>query len=149
MYQGRIQSCRHQMQKAKEIIVEARSWLDTPYCYQQAIKGVGVDCIQFVLSVLNNTNVSNNIELYKYSKISNPNRIKEYLDLYGEEVKEPYVGCIVFWGVRPKIPTHFGFYSELHGKPAIIHASSNIGKVVEHNIPKEQMALIDSFWWVK
>jgi cell wall-associated NlpC family hydrolase len=137
------------MQKHKEIVEIARSWAGTPYAYQQSIKNVGVDCIQFILAVLKEAGVDKEIELYKYSRISNPNRIKEYLNIYADQLDQPHEGCIVHFGIRPKIPTHFGFYSELYGKPAIIHASSDIGKVVEHNIPKEQMALIDSYWWVK
>lgn len=33
------------------IITEARSWMNTPFAHQQRVKGVGVDCVNFLAEV--------------------------------------------------------------------------------------------------
>jgi cell wall-associated NlpC family hydrolase len=39
------------------IVLEARSWIGTPFVHQGAVKGVGVDCLQLVIGVGKNVGV--------------------------------------------------------------------------------------------
>jgi cell wall-associated NlpC family hydrolase len=42
----------------KEIISEARSWIDTPYQHQGRLKGAGVDCVGVVIKVAHELGMS-------------------------------------------------------------------------------------------
>ena len=137
------------MQRASKILSAARKWVGTPYVHQRREIGIGVDCIQFVIAVGVEVGAVKNIGIDKYRLLNSPTKIREYLEQYGEKLEKPKLGCVVYWGSRINLPTHFGILSELHEKPAIIHADYEVGKVVEHNIPEENMVLIDSYWWFK
>lgn len=130
------------------VIAAAREWLGTRYRHQSASKQVGVDCIQFVLAVGREVGACGDIPIAPYRMVNSPKRVVELLNTYGEPV-DPQLGVVMFWGRRPGVPTHFGIRSELDGEIAVIHADAQLGKVVEHRIPNEQLPLIHSHWWFK
>jgi hypothetical protein len=50
------------MPTAADIIAEARTWVGTPFAHQQAIKGVGVDCVNFIAEVAKATAAVEDVE---------------------------------------------------------------------------------------
>lgn len=112
-------------------------------------KGVSVDCVQFVLAVGEEVGATGHLDPGPYRMINRPDKTRKLAERFADELSYPALGSIVFWGRRPNFPTHFGFFSDLHGGPSIIHCDPGYGKVVEHTIPEEQLVLLDSFWWFK
>ena len=41
----------HETREREQVVAEARSWLGTPFQHQQALKGVGVDCLTLIIAV--------------------------------------------------------------------------------------------------
>jgi hypothetical protein len=134
--------------EANKVIAVARSWLGVPYRHQSASRERGVDCIQFVLAVGRELGVCDTLPLAPYPMINSPRKIVALLEEHGERVAAQD-GVVLFWGRRLGVPTHFGFRSRLDGAIAVIHADAQLGRVVEHRIPTEQLPLIHSHWWFK
>jgi len=129
------------------VISFAREYLGTPYRKFGREKGVAIDCVGLILAVGEELGIVCDIPRYR---TFNPiDRTRSYIELFAEPVAPLTLGSIAWYGRRPRVPTHFGFLSSLYGNPAIIHADPEIGRVVEHSIPREQLVLIDSYWWFK
>jgi NlpC/P60 family putative phage cell wall peptidase len=50
------------------VVAEARSWLGTPYHHRAKLKGVGVDCAQFVLAVYANAGLIADFDTGEYPR---------------------------------------------------------------------------------
>jgi cell wall-associated NlpC family hydrolase len=50
------------MATRQEIVDEARSWIGTPWQHQQAIKGLGVDCVGLIAGIARNTHAVEDFE---------------------------------------------------------------------------------------
>lgn len=80
-----------------DLRVELNSWLDTPYKHWSGVKGKGVDCIHFVVRVLEATGGTQGrfIRIQKYSKDWNLHRGEEMLregierQLYVQKISYP------------------------------------------------------------
>lgn len=136
-----------------KILQEGREWLNTPYHHQAMVKGAGVDCVGFIVGVGLNcgalTLTPQQVKAYSgYGRLPNPNTMgkamREHLvPLSGRELK---VGSIVWLEWRRGLPMHLALIGELNGTPTLLHAISDVGKVVEHTLTKQWDERIVSFW---
>jgi len=84
-----------------DIIEEARTWLGTPWHHAARIKGVGVDCVNFIVGVYSACGLMPAITLDYYPRDWNLHRdeprfirgLKEYAD----EIDSPLKGDIVMF----------------------------------------------------
>jgi cell wall-associated NlpC family hydrolase len=143
----RISSIKPPIPPAEAVLREARSWLGVRYRHQSADRTHGIDCVRLVIEVGRAIGACGEMTLPRYRRITPPRVIREQMRTALIPLAEPAIGAVVLWGTRVGVPTHFGILSDLHGGWGVIHADSQLGKVVEHGIPNEQRALLDSFWW--
>ena len=124
------------MVTGEQIIIEARSWLGTPFKHQGKLKNIGCDCIGFVTGVLENIGYDfSEHYISEYSQIPDGEKLKQKLDsvLKPKNISELNAGNIFLMSFN-FLPQHVGFISELNGLKYIIHSYKNAGKVVEHHL---------------
>lgn len=122
-------------QKRQELINKAREWLGTPWAHNQACKGVGVDCLQFVRAIALSMGIDHADGLDNYSRTPNSNVLllefeKRFKQKNILSIEPADVILFRFAG----LPHHVG----LSTKIGIIHASFTAKRVVEH--------AYDDFW---
>lgn len=134
----------------ERIIAEARGWIGTPYRHQAALRGVGCDCVGLVRGVglaVGAWDDAGWSEFAAYSRTPNPRRMGEgmrrfLVELYGD----PLPGDVAWVQWRDGLPMHLAIIAEQHGRRTMIHALSEIGRVVEHGIDDAWQSRIVSFW---
>jgi len=121
-----------------DAVVEARTWLGTPFQHQGCLKGVACDCIGLVkgvgmaLGVVDYNPASAEAKMFaSYSMQPDSQRMREGLAtwLVPILVDDATVGDVLFmaWGREPQ---HVALVTDR----GIIHSYSSVGKVVEHNL---------------
>ena len=117
-------------------VVEARSWIGTPYLHQASAKGAGTDCLGLLRGV------------WRAVQGTEPEPVPPYTDDWaepsGDEVmfaaaerwllrKNPTgaeVGDVLLFRMRQGcIAKHLGIQSEVGSQPAFVHAYTNHGVV--------------------
>ena len=66
------------MSEREDVVAEAKSWLGTKFHHRSRVKGVGVDCIHFMLEVYERCGV--------FPHINPPFYVHDYMLHQGEEV---------------------------------------------------------------
>ncbi len=121
----------------EQVIVEARTWLGTPFRHQGRLKGHGVDCIGFPWGVAKDLNLLQDIDLDSpkvkpylgYGKAPAPSKFLGALEehLVRIEFADVLIADIILF--RGKLyPNHLAIVTDF----GIIHSSAERGKVVEH-----------------
>jgi cell wall-associated NlpC family hydrolase len=137
------------MPPAEAVLAAARSWLGVPYRHQSGDRLRGIDCVRLIVEVGRAVGAIGELALPAYRPLTHPRRIRQLLQPHLVELDRPQVGAVLLWGPRVGMPTHFGIRTDLHGGTGVIHADSQLGRVVEHGLPTEQLVLIDSHWWFR
>lgn len=117
-----------------KIVIEALSWEGTPYHHLARVKGVGVDCAQFIAGVaekLNLTGSKINIETYsvEWHLHNREEKLLEIIESFGcKEVKieDRKPGDILTFKFG-RVNSHMGI---LIAENRFIHARYDIKKVV-------------------
>lgn len=115
-----------------EIVAAARTWLDVPYL-KRGRSRAGIDCIGLIVMQAIHWALPHHDEPH-YSDWPDPRR--RMLRIYARymvraQAGDPLKGTVgVFAGNI--LPCHTGLFSESHGKPHVIHARVDVGRVVEH-----------------
>ena len=127
------------------LFIEARSWLGTPYHHQAKVKGIGVDCCNFILAIAENCGLVDCIQLEPYNLQwhlhSREEKMLHLLEKYGctsidVDLKEPWdwapgsILCLRYG----RACSHLALV--LPGLN-IIHAAIDFGKVVEQPISQQ------------
>lgn len=123
---------QEQRQKAVEV---AESWLNTKYHPNAGVKGVGVDCCQFLVKVYHEAGLVPDIDLGSYSTTAHFHqkigayeaKIREYADQIAEEEVQP--GDMVLYKIAHDF-AHGAVVKEWPG--TIIHAVNEAGVVYSH-----------------
>ncbi len=126
-------------EKRKEVIVEARTWLKTPFG-PGAVKGISCSCVGLIVECLDFVNLFDSadrirpflgftIPMSRYIMIEELNKCFPNRVTYGSQL--PGDIALFHLGDGPK---HVAFISE-YGN--IIHSHAGYGKVVEHLCPKD------------
>ena len=124
-----------------DVVVEARTWLNTPFVHQGWTKGVACDCIGLIkgvgvaLSLFDYDEHSDKAQRYAaYSMLPNPRKMREGLaEFFVPISKDEALPGDIFYIAWAKEPQHVALMTD-HG---IIHSYSHVGKVVEHALDAE------------
>lgn len=141
------------MTTRQQLIDEARTWLGTPYHHQGRVKGVGVDCINFVLGVAEATDLipdGFSMEPYSgYGRIPDPKKIIGGCERFMDRIdkKEARMGdVLVLRFVRE--PQHFAIVSNDNPR-RMIHSYASVLKVTEQIIDAEWESKIVAAYRIK
>jgi cell wall-associated NlpC family hydrolase len=128
----------------KKFIEIARSWLGTKWQHDQQIKGIGVDCVNFIMAVAieygcdlppipkNYNRYSRNEEILKYAQDNLNSILIENMD----------TADIVIFKVSGH-STHVGIITEPY---KLIHACNRHRQVIEHNLDGVWLRILHSIW---
>ena len=153
-----IQTLRVQMAEAvvgnritrEEVITEARTWIGTPFQHQGFHKGRGTDCLGLVRTISTSLNLSDYREddpwaapFKPYKRSPNSHQMRLVLTHYLVSIPvESALPADIYWMVWHNEPQHLAIVSDV----GIIHAHSQVGKVVEHSINDEwRNRIVESF----
>lgn len=90
------------------ILACAESWLETPYCHQSSVKGVGTDCLGLIRGIWR--------ELYGAEPESPPAYTPDWAEITGEEtlrdaamrwlkpISRPQAGDVLLFRMAPHAP---------------------------------------------
>lgn len=128
-----------------KIVMQARTWLDTPFRHQGRIKGVGVDCGGLLLGVGRELGIEV-IEPPAYSMSPDPAIFPVALARYCDRIlivdRQPGdIGWFSFAGD----PRHVGIFTDL----GLIHAWAKPGKVVEHGVDATWLRRLREVWRIR
>lgn len=115
--------------RRQAILKEAQSWVGTAYHHMGRVKGVGADCLTFIVEVYVRAGIVSEPEIpfYRPDFMRHQNR-ETYLEgvlEYGHEVEVPLPGDVALfkWG---RIYAHGGIVTAW---PWIFHAAPQIGVI--------------------
>lgn len=129
----------------EKLIEEARSWIGTPWVHHQRCKGVGVDCVQFLVATAEANGVElDPIENY-YRSPSGDSLLRDLEDRF-ERVPTDKIqpGDILLFQIRG-IPHHVGLKSDR----GFIHADQRANKVCEVSFGEVWQRLLVAAFEVK
>jgi len=127
------------MATVKDVIKEARTWIDTPFHHQGRIKGRGADCVGLIIGVAHALNLTD-WDYQTYNRDPLPGMMKQLLDeqMITVDPKEMKPGDILY--LRFSLPQHLALLTE---DDTIIHINERIaprkreeqmGRCVEHRL---------------
>lgn len=118
-----------------DIVEAARGWVGTPFKHQGRVKNLGVDCIGLAIGVAKDLGIPLDTRKMRelgdgsYGRDPYNAKLEKALDVLLDKVpmNDLSLGDILLMRFRMD-PQHLAIY----GGKTIIHAYSNVGKVVEH-----------------
>jgi NlpC/P60 family putative phage cell wall peptidase len=139
------------------VVAEARGWIGTPYQHQARVRQVGTDCVGLIVGVGIAAGVLEwSAEAFApwrgYGRLPNPRKMREGLERFLIEIEADQVrpGDIPWFAWREGRPMHLGIMATddtlAEGRPTIIHATSLIGRVVEHGFAGEWPDRVEGWW---
>lgn len=135
------------------VLAEARSWIDTPFRHQGAAKGAGVDCAMLTICVGRAVGVldwtpERWAPFVAYGRLPNPAKMREAMATFLVEIAEAEraPGDVAWFAWRSGLPMHLAVMAEFEGRETMIHATQQIGRVVEHGYVPPWTRRIDSWW---
>ncbi len=120
------------LEQRAAIVAEAKSWLGTPWRHRGRLRGVGVDCAQFVLKVYANAGLIDDFDTGEYPRDWHIHRDEErfltFVPRFAREIPRDEVdaGDLVIF----RIGRVFSHAAIVVGWPVGIHAAVNEGAVV-------------------
>lgn len=138
---------------ALAVIEEARIWVGTPFRHQAAVKGAGCDCAGLIRGVGVALDLLPDFAQRwgshaNYSRLPNPRQMERALRafLLPVEPAQMRLADVLWLQWREDLPMHLALLSEHQGRPTLIHALSDFGRVVEHGLTAEWRSRIASVW---
>lgn len=135
------------------VVAEARSWVNTPFHHQAALKGVGCDCGGLVRGVGEAAGVMHiDPAVWRrhanYGRTPNPRRMRRTLATFLHEIPPDQAGVAdVLWLMwRKDLPMHLAIVATYGERPTMIHALSDVGHVAEHGLTQDWRDRVDSVW---
>ena len=127
----------------QRVVVEARSWLRTPYHHNQRVKGGGVDCANLPAAVYAAAGVVPEIPAEEYSAqwhlhcdAENPDTeryLNRVLEFATEFSGPPHPGDFVLW----KVGRRWAHGAIVIEWPVIIHAAAKAGMVIQGDAQRD------------
>lgn len=118
----------------KDIVEKGREYINTPFHHQGRVKGVGVDCAGFIICLCKELNIDV-YDVQGYNRIPTQGIFLNTVEnqLIKIDIKEVKAGDIMIFHFGAEAQ-HIALVSEVDDKISIIHAYSQIKKVVEHDL---------------
>ena len=138
------------------IVIQARSWIGTPFHHQARLKGVGCDCLGLIVGVVDKLGLCDKYgapltgyDEVTYSKEPDGQYLMQKLCELLEEVPpaDARAGDLALFTVRNN-PQHMAILSDYDGGIGMIHAYAPARRVVEHRLDNDwQSRLVKGFRW--
>jgi cell wall-associated NlpC family hydrolase len=143
---SKIKEFRVVSKKMNKLVLTAREWLGTPWMHKQAVKGIGVDCINFLYIVGLNAGLDLKPIPEQYGRIAVGDDITNYLDRHFIKRDDLTVeqGDILLF----KFSGYNNHVAIATSSNTMIHASANHKKVVEHAIDGIWIRMLKGVWRV-
>lgn len=131
------------------IILEALTWLDTPYHHQGRVKGVGVDCAMILCEVFETVGMVPHIDPRPYPPDWHMHRSEErylrWVEDYADRVTDPQPGDVALYQFGRTIS---------HGAivvnwPTVIHAYRGEGVVLADGEQGTLAGRLAGFWRIR
>jgi len=123
----------------ESIIAEAMTWLGTPWHHNALLKGVGVDCAQFLIGVYSNVGLVSHIDTGFYPRDWHLHRNEpmflQFLMQYADPIAEGERGDIAMFKYG-RHPAHGAIVVDSH---TIIHAYRDEKSVVLTDLDHTEM----------
>lgn len=139
---------------AQRLVVEARSWKGTRFQHQGNLKGVGVDCANFVALVardagIKDVNIPNNYRPREDGTVM-LRLLDEHMEMIEQGEMQPGdVLALCDEGLKhPDVPRHLVFISEVKETTIFVVHASEAG-VREHRTNGHWLKRIHSVWRLK
>lgn len=133
----------NQMSHSDKIVKIAESWLNTPYQHQARLKGVGVDCAQFIAGVadeLFEKRINTPIYSQEWFLHNREELLCDILENFGfKRVDKMLLGDVLTFKYG-RVNSHLGI---LVSEEEIIHARIDVGKVVKNNLTGDLLERLD------
>ena len=114
-----------------KVLVEAMTWLGTPYHHHGRVKGAGVDCATFLCEVYEAVGLITHIDPGTYSTDWHLHRSEEkylsWLEKFGTLIESPNPGDVAIW----KIGRCFRQGAIVIDSKSIIHSYISQGVVLD------------------
>ena len=144
------------MTQAQDIVIQARTWLGTPFHHQARLKGKGCDCLGLIVGVVDELGLKDKngqplsgYDEVTYSKEPNGAYLMEKLtDLLDEvPIAEARAGDLALFKVREN-PQHMAFLTDYEGTLGMVHSYAPARRVVEHRLDDDwKSRLVKVFRW--
>lgn len=124
------------MVSSEQVVLQARTWLHTPYHHQGRLKGVGVDCAGLIIGVAHELGLSS-FDIEGYTARPNGDSLHQacQAQMQALTIEQLCPGDVLLFRFDAH-PGHLGFLS---GTDTLLHAYLPRRKVVEHSL--------DAAWW--
>jgi len=138
----------------RRVVVEARSWLGTPYHHHGRIKQVGVDCAQILAAVFETVGLVPHLELGQYSTQWHLHRGEEtYLQWLRDvgarevqpDVQTPAPGDVGVWKFGRTF-SHGGIVIDGGSDPLVVHAYIGRGVILSRASESPLAGRPGSYW---
>lgn len=130
-----------------DIVLEARSWIGSPFHHQGRLKGIGIDCGGLIIGVGKALGVFDYDAMPRYGRQPSGTEMQEICDAYLD--RRPYAemipGNIALMAFVTE-PQHLGIISDLRGALGLIHVYAQARKCVEHQLDDAWRARIRSIY---
>ena len=114
-----------------QVVVEARSWIGTPYVHQASCKGAGTDCLGLVRGIWRHLYYREPEAIPAYSRDWSEPQGLEVLwsaaarHLVPKALEKASSGDVVLFRMRDRgVAKHLGIMTETGSSPAFVHAYS-------------------------
>lgn len=146
------------MEKSKihPIVLQARTWIGTPFHHQARLKGKGCDCLGLIVGVVDELELKDSTgrllasyDEVAYSKEPDGAYLIQKLTGLLEEVPvaEARAGDLALFKVREN-PQHLAILTDYEGMIGMIHCYAQARRVVEHRLDDDwKSRLIKVFRW--
>jgi cell wall-associated NlpC family hydrolase len=134
---------------ANTVVIEALTWLNTPYHHQGRVKGAGTDCAMILCEVYEACGLVPHIDPRPYPPDWHLHRSEErylrWIEDYADKVDEPLPGDVALYQFGRTI-SHGAIVVEW---PTIIHAYRGEGVVLADGTQGALAGRLAGFWRVR
>jgi hypothetical protein len=139
---------------ASKIVAEARTWRNTRFQHQGNIKGIGVDCVNFISEVakgagIEGIDIPQNYRPHEDGTVM-LQLLREHMELVSEGDMQPgdVLALCDVAGREPDVPRHLVIVSNVTPKTVFIIHASEAG-VREHRTDSSWLRRVHSVWRIK
>lgn len=124
----------------REIIVTARSLLETPYLHQGRVPGKdgGLDCIGVPIVIINRLQLIGTFFDFTAYGRDGSGILEKTVAQYCKPLPEPRPGAMLLFKTTPEqtVAQHCGVCTDWGSELGMVHAYQNVGFVREHELIK-------------
>lgn len=135
---------------AQAVVDEALSWVGTPFAHQQMLKGVAVDCANYLAGVAGNTGAVPDVDFERRYRRHEDGRVmlaelmKYMVHVDEGEPLKPADVVAFHDGRKRDEPRHLAFVTRLEPYVKVAHASER--GVRHHRLDAHFKSMIHSVW---